>query len=303
MNKTSQLYRPLAPIKTTELYRPFTPIKTTELHRPLTSIKKPILNTVATDKITKLTQNNSKCDPIYKTLEDGSKDYSMIIGCEERPQGLLQAYGKKDNKELILKGKSNNQLNETAAIIPEVQSTAKPMLQVTGTNKLIYRGKNLEMTQGISGNELITVKGPNKTIEIEYPPQDDIHGFITLKQGSRLYKIPYKNRTESKKTPDVLSGKSDVAYTPDYLRTSMTDTETFKVRDTSITKKTYANGAKVITMEKDKASLSIYYPPKNGTKKYNDSGYMTLKEMVKHIIFHLMEISQQNNKIQSISQK
>ena len=98
------------------------------------------------------------------------------------------------------------------------------------------------------------VKGPNRTIEIDYPPQEDVNGFLTLKQGSRIYKIPYKNHTT--RTPDLLPAKSDVPYTPDYLQGNPSDSETFKVKDTTIMKSTYRNGAKAIVMEKDQATLS-----------------------------------------------
>lgn len=212
--------------------------------------------------------NKPDCDPIYKTVVDGDTAYKINVGCKKNVEQVFNAAKNLDGKKVILKNdtKPANKTVDVIRISTPVQN-----------EKVIYKGKNLMMTQDEKGSEKIVIKGPNKTIEISYPPEDDINGFITLKQGRRLYKIPYKNHTDID-APETLLGKSAVSWLPDYLRSETNNTETFKVRDTAITKETHKNGAKVIKMEKEKASLSIYYPPKNSSFRYNDSGYMVLQE-------------------------
>ena len=210
-----------------------------------------------TERVLEEMNKKSKCTPVYKSFVFGNSEFKLQVGCKENP---FISEGKKYAKFF-----SNNHSSEPSEAITKTTG------RNSGKSKVVYKGKNVEVTQNVKGNEHIVVTGPMKTTEVDYPAEKDTNNVI-LKQFGRLYKVPSKNNTTNGGSENFLI-KSGIQ--PDYLKTSLNSTSTFKFKDTSITKNIYINGAKVITMKKEKDTLSIVYPPKNDS---NNNGYMVLNE-------------------------
>ncbi|XP_065685240.1 uncharacterized protein PF3D7_1120600 isoform X2 [Hydra vulgaris] len=209
-----------------------------------------------TEKVIKEMNEKNKCMPVYKSFVFGNSDYKLQVGCTENP------FISEKNKY----SKGNLDASET-----NIKTMSK-------NSKVLYRvqdSKKHDKTQHTSS--VNTTQHENSATTNENDLLNDETNDEILKQAGQLFELKKKNFTSrhfsNKRGSENFLIKSGVH--PDYLKTSLNSTSTFKFKDTSITKNIYVNGAKVITMKKEKDTLSIVYPPKNDT---NNSGYMVLNE-------------------------
>jgi len=239
-------------------------------------------NKKTVDSIHESMKNQTTCEhPIYETFVDKDVEYRIQVGCKKNFDRLVEAFQKMDGSTGI-ENQIKNKFFFSNLSFPKsnINSSIDNVTNANETNgKLIYKGKNLIMTQDKHGGEHILIKGQNKTIEINYPPENAINGSIVLKQGRRLYKIPTKDLKELNETKFFSNNNNEESpWKPDYLNSILANNETFEIKGTKVIKETYSNGAKVINMEKETARLYIYYPPKNSSDAFKDAGFMVLKE-------------------------